>query len=96
MTTVDGWAFCESKPYKKHRKKYVHDQVVMKSLSERLKSLQAAQDPRRLGDIKIGNLNGAYGLWLSRSVRLLYAVNCDTQEIILLNMGDHKEVYYHA
>lgn len=95
MTGVK-WKLVQSNRYAKRMKKYRRNREVNKVLDERLKSLQAAADPRRLGEIKFRQMNGAdeaYGTWLSKSVRLLFAVDDDAQEIRLLDMGSHKEVY---
>lgn len=93
MTPAAKWVFDEGPQYKKHKRKYMHNQTVNKALCERLESLQVARDPGRLGDIKLGPLNGVYGTRLSRSVRLLYLVDHAAQVIRLLAIGDHKEVY---
>ena len=90
---TEVWELVKSKRYEKHVKKFWCDQVVSKMLCERLKSLMGAEDPERLGDHKIGRLNGTYGIRLSKSVRLLYAVDCPARVIRLLDIGNHKEVY---
>lgn len=95
MTTEVKWKLVQSNQYVKHMKRYRHDQAVIKVLHERVKSLRKATEPRRLGDIKVGQLNGAYGTRLSKSVRLLFTVDDDAHEIRLLNIGNHKEVYGH-
>lgn len=93
MTPEAKWGLVKSKQYDKHRKRHLHDQAVSEALCERLKSLQNAEDPGRLGGIKLGPLNGVYGAWLSKSVRLLFVVDYGTQVIRLLDIGNHKEVY---
>ncbi len=93
MTSEAKWILVQSRQYEKHRKRYLHDQNVSKALCERLKSLQDAKDPERLGDIKVGPLNGAYGTRLSKSVRLLFVVDRGAKVIRLLDIGDHKNVY---
>ncbi len=93
MTPEAKWGLVKSRQYDKHKKGYLHDQAVSKALCERLESLQNAEDPGRLGDIKIGPLKGVYGTRLSKSVRLLFVVDYDAQLIRLLDIGDHKKVY---
>ncbi|MXY61431.1 MAG: hypothetical protein F4Y82_04895 [Cenarchaeum sp. SB0665_bin_23] len=95
MTSEVKWILVQSRQYEKHRKRYQHDQNVSKTLCERLKSLQDAKDPERLGDIKVGPLNGAYGTRLLKSVRLLFMVDSGAKIIRLLDIGDHKNVYSH-
>lgn len=76
-------------------KGYRRDRVVTKTLRERLVSLRDAEHPEQLGDHKIGRLNGVYGIWLSKSVRLLFTVDYATRVILLLDIGNHKVVYGH-
>lgn len=93
MTPETKWRLVTSKRFEKHMKGYRHDQAIIKALCERLESLQGAEDPERLGDHKLGQLNKTYGTRPSKSVRLLYAVDCATQVIRLLDIGNHKEMY---
>lgn len=95
MTLRARWTLVKSKRYEKHVKAYLHDQRITKALCERLESLRDAKCPERLGDHKIGRLNGAYGTRLSKSVRLLYVIDYSARVIRLLDIGDHKEVYGH-
>ena len=91
MTSEAKWILVQSRQYEKHMKRYLHDQNVSKALCERLKSLQDAKDPERLGDIKVGPLNGAYGTRLSKSVRLLFVVDRGAKVIRLLDMGGSQK-----
>lgn len=92
------WKLRQSDRYENHAKAYRRDHVVAKALRERLVSLRDAEHPERLGDHKIGRLNGVcgvYGAWLSKSVRLLFTVGYATRVILLLDIGNHKVVYGH-
>ena len=96
MTLAVKWELHQHGRYEDHVKKYQRDQVVTKALRERLMSLRDAERPERLGDHKIGRLNGvcgAYGAWLSKSVRLLFTVDYTAHAILLLDIGNHKVVY---
>lgn len=60
-----------------------------------LRLLRQADDPRKIGDRKSGQLKDVYSAKLSRSVRLVYKVLDDSREIQLINIGDHKQAYGH-
>lgn len=98
MTLAVKWELHQSGWYESHVKGYRRDTVVTKTLRERLVSLRDAEHPEQLGDHKIGRLNGVcgvYGIWLSKSVRLLFTVDYATRVILLLDIGNHKVVYGH-
>jgi mRNA-degrading endonuclease YafQ of YafQ-DinJ toxin-antitoxin module len=94
MALAAIWELVEEALFKRRRKKYRHDHVVRKSLQSVLESLQGAEAPDRLGEPKKDRrFNETYVTRLTKSLRLQYSVDLDTQKIRLLNMGDHKEVY---
>lgn len=93
MAPAARWTLVQSRRYERHLKGYRHDQAITGALSERLESLRGVEESERLGDHKIGRLEGTYGMRLSKSVRLLYAVDHPARVIRLLDIGNHKEVY---
>ena len=54
--------------------------------------LSSGADPARLGDRKYGRYDVLYGYPLSGSIRVLDRVDYDARSIILIAIGDHKEV----
>ena len=74
-------------------KRYSRDSRVRKALKDCLHYLPCEKDPGRMGDSKSGRYKGTYGYNLSGSLRLIYKVDYENHRIILLAMGDHKEVY---
>ncbi len=64
-----------------------------KQYREAIKTLANSDDPRRLGTFKRGKKCAAYYYELGRSLRLVYQVVDEEMVILLLDVGDHKEVY---
>lgn len=64
-----------------------------KQYREAIKTLASSDDPRKLGTFKRGKKYSAYYYELGRSFRLVYQVINDEMVILLLDVGDHKEVY---
>jgi addiction module RelE/StbE family toxin len=60
---------------------------------EAVKTLANSIDPRRLGTFKRGKKYSAYYYNLDKSFRLVYQVTNKEMIILLLDVGDHKEVY---
>lgn len=64
-----------------------------KQYREAVKTLASSDDPRKLGTFKRGKKYSAYYYDLGRSFRLVYQVINEEMIILLLDVGDHKEVY---
>ena len=64
-----------------------------KQYREAIKNLSASDDPRKLGTFKHGKRYSAFYYELDRSFRLVYQVMNAEMIILLLDVGDHKEVY---
>lgn len=64
-----------------------------KQYREAVKTLANSDDPRKLGTFKRGKKYVAYYYELGRSFRLIYQVINEEMVILLLDVGDHKEVY---
>jgi mRNA-degrading endonuclease RelE of RelBE toxin-antitoxin system len=58
-----------------------------------IKNLAGSDDPRKLGIFKRGKKYSAYYYELDRSFRLVYQVVNEEMVILLLDVGDHKDVY---
>lgn len=50
-------------------------------------------DPERPGDHKRGSLNRLYGCRITKSYRLLYYVDRSRKEVVMVDLGGHKNVY---
>lgn len=64
-----------------------------KQYREAIRTLASSDDPRKLGTFKRGRKYSAYYYELGRSFRLVYQVVKEQMIILLLDVGDHKEVY---
>ncbi|MGI0014904.1 MAG: type II toxin-antitoxin system RelE family toxin [Nitrososphaera sp.] len=64
-----------------------------KQYREAIKTLASSGDPRKLGTFKRGKKYSAYYYELGRSFRLVYLVINEEMLILLLDLGDHKQVY---
>jgi mRNA-degrading endonuclease RelE of RelBE toxin-antitoxin system len=64
-----------------------------KQYREAIKNLAGSDDPTKLGTFKRGKKYSAYYYELDRSSRLAYRVINEEMVILLLDVGDHKEVY---
>ncbi len=69
------------------------DDQQKKRYREAVKTLANSDDPRTLGTFKRGKRYAAYYYELDRSFRLVYQVINEEMIILLLAVGDHKEVY---
>lgn len=50
-------------------------------------------DPARLGRRKTGRHHNSYGYNLTKSDRLIFRIDYTNKIIILVDIGDHKNVY---
>lgn len=64
-----------------------------KQYREAVRALASSEDHRRLGTFKRGKKYSAYYYELGRSFRLVYQIINEETVILLLDVGDHKEVY---
>ncbi len=64
-----------------------------KQYREAVKTLANSDDPRKLGTFKRGRKYSAYYYELGRSFRLVYQLINEEMVILLLDVGDHKQVY---
>ena len=95
MTDAVPWEVVSSAKVRKNLKKYTNNKQVRGALAQCIKYLSLEEDPGRIGDRKCGRYAGMYGYSLTRSERLIYKVDHESHRIILISMGDHKEVYGH-
>ena len=56
-------------------------------------NLAQADDPGRMGERKHGQLHHLYTYRLTKSLRLLYFVDRRRNEIVLVDLDDHKNLY---
>lgn len=87
----DKWQIRETEQVLRQFKK-LGDQRK-KQYREAIKTLANSDDPRKLGIFKRGKKYSAYYYELGRSFRLVYQVINEEMIILLLDVGDHKEVY---
>jgi addiction module RelE/StbE family toxin len=55
--------------------------------------LAKSQDPRKLGAFKRGSKYSGYYYELDRSYRLVYDIIDKELTVLMLDVGDHKQVY---
>jgi addiction module RelE/StbE family toxin len=80
-------------PFKRGFKNLKRIEWMSEKAKEALKMLGSSTNPRELGRLKRGSLNGLYGYDLSSDCRLLYSVDDASEEIVFLRVCSHKEVY---
>lgn len=88
-----AWDIREKKAFQQGRKKYRRDTRVCKALAACVEALSTEEDPARLGDRKYWRYAGTYGYNLSKSIRVIYKVDYGAHRVLLVAIGDHKEVY---
>lgn len=68
---------------------------VMKKIDSLIDQLRLAKDPRSLGEMKKGKLNGLYSLRVNKESRILYRVIDDNgnKTVELLRVCSHKNAY---
>lgn len=74
-------------------KKYRSGRRVMKMYFRALSALSESDDPAAVGSRKRGRLGSCYSCTITKSHRMIYAVDYGTRTIHVLGLGDHKEVY---
>lgn len=93
MLDNGAWEILGNDKFRQGQKKYKHDIEVCKALAACVEALSTDEDPARLGDRKYGRYEGTYGYALSRSIRVLYKVDYGAHQVLLVALGNHKEVY---
>lgn len=86
------WILRSSPTFLKQRKKYEHT-TYNERIRQALRNLQGSSNPRKLGTFKHAAKYTAYYYELDKSFRLVYNVLDDESVILLLDVGDHKQVY---
>ncbi len=87
-----NWILSPSSNFMRQRKRYENTPVNEK-IRKAIRELQNSSDPRKLGTFKRGRKYAAYYYNLDQSFRLVYDVIEDELVILLLDVGDHKQVY---
>ncbi len=87
------WSIEDNAIFRKLYKKYVKVTNVADTVNSRIEDLRTASEPARLGDKKHAPYRNTYGINITKSVRLLYTINYKEHKILLVAIGDHKEVY---
>ena len=76
------------------KKCYKHaDPILQKKANARIAELVNSEDPRRLGDVKSGQIEGEYGSHLNPGCRLLYTLVFETNTIELDRMCSFNMAY---
>ena len=87
------WRVVKHVQFDKYLKPHLRNGRLLEKLCEMVELLQCADDPRRVGDRKSGNLKNMYSIRLSKRYRLLYEVIDSKHEVRLYKIGDHKQAY---
>ena len=61
-----GWTILKSELFDRQMKQYRRNAEMLKKVDELLELFRHADDPRRVGDRKRGNLSGLYAATLSK------------------------------
>ena len=83
------WAFDRKSKFKKQYKNLSQEKQEL--AKKALKELASSQDPTQFGKFKASMKVYAYEF--GKSERILYDVNFTDKIIILIRVGDHKDVY---
>jgi mRNA-degrading endonuclease RelE of RelBE toxin-antitoxin system len=86
------WILRSSPTFLKQRKKYAHT-LYNERIRQAIRDLQGSSGPRKLGTFKRAAKYAAYYYEPDKSFRLVYNVLDDELVILLLDVGDHKQVY---
>ena len=73
--------------------KHRSNKAVLDGYGNAALELARSIDPGRLGDRKHGRLRHLYGYRITKSCRLLYHVDRDKGEIVMVDLDDHKNIY---
>ena len=87
------WKIRLNDNFDKKLHKHRSNKEVLDGYANAALELAHSIDPRRLGDRKRGRLHHLYGYRLTKSYRLLYHVDRDNGEIVMVDLDDHKNVY---
>ena len=86
------WKIQATKGFSKYLKSLSAEEL--KRFKELVKSLENTQDPKTLGELKGNKKYGrCFVADVSSSCRLAYRINVSERTILLVRVGDHKEVY---
>ena len=85
------WGIVRTNRFKKRYKQKTPKQQAI--VDEAIKQLVNSNDPRTLGRLKSGKIQGCYGHDIDFHNRILYAVDLAGKEIRFLRVCSHDEVY---
>lgn len=85
------WDVEEPENFEKEFKRLGSD--VKKAYLARVSDLVHSKDPRALGVLKVTKYGPAYVIRLNDSFRLVYTVDFPNHVILIVKIGDHKQVY---
>lgn len=88
------WKVKEDKIVSKRLKKFRSDKEVLKGYLNALGDLGESNDPASLGTRKHGRLKFCYSYNVTKSHRIIHRVLRDERVIQIMDLGDHKDVFW--
>jgi len=85
------WEFNIATPFKRSYKKL--PDWLKEKIKLAMEELCKSNNPKNLGRLKRGKLEGTYGYDISKDCRILYTVDEALKVINFLRVCSHKEVY---
>ena len=85
------WTIVRTNRFKKRYQQKTPEQQT--EVDQAIRLLVESRDPRTLGRLKYGKIQGCYGHDLDFHNRILYAVDLTNKEIRFLRVCSHGEVY---
>jgi len=86
-----SWDIVRTSRFKQRYKQKTPNQK--EQVDEAIRLLVESKDPRNLGGLKHGKIEGCYGHDIDFHNRILYAVELAKKEIHFLRVCSHDEVY---
>lgn len=86
-----AWNLVVTTPFKRSYKKLAG--LMRERTRIAIKEICNSSNPKELGRLKKGHLDGCYGYDLSSDCRILYSVDEDKRRVIFHRVCSHSEVY---
>ena len=90
---MSHWEISEGYGVPKALKNLRENAPVLRSYARLIEQIKSCGNPAAFGERKSGKYRHCYGAHLTRSVSVVYRVDCASQTVLILDVGDHKSLY---